>query len=134
MARFLRSISVELKLTSTANGSSFQFPDVPQLKNMFVQGVEAFTDLEVGKTPTQTVVIADAAKNGILVNFVEDNLTKYENIPYFTLIARHNGGLIREFKNWKVNINKSGVYIGDNTSLVINTAVFFTFYYTEKPI
>lgn len=134
MARFLRSISVELKLTNTNNGNSFQFADVPQLKGMFVQGIEAFTDAEVAKTPTQTAVIADAAKNGILVNLVEDNLTKYENIPYFTMIAKENAGLIREFKNYKVNINKSGVYIGDNTNIVVNTSVFFTFYYTEKAI
>jgi len=134
MARFLRSISVELKLTSINNGTSFQFQDVPQLKGMFVQGIEAFTFAEVAKTPTQTPVIQDAAKNGILVNLVEDNLVKYENIPYFTLIAADNAGLIREFKNYKVNINKSGVYIGDNTNLTINESVFFTFYYTEKAI
>jgi hypothetical protein len=132
--RFEKSISVELKLTTNADGTSLNFADVPQLRGKFVQGIEAFTDAQVKKTMTQTNTIADAGKNGLLVNIVVDSDTILENLPYYTLISTYNGGLIREFKNIKININKSNVYIGDGTNIVANTSAFFTFYYTDRPL
>jgi hypothetical protein len=132
--RFEKSISVELKLTTNSNGTSLNFLDVPQLRGKYIQGIEAFTDSQVKKTMTQTDVIADAGKTGLLVNIVVDSDTVLENLPYYTLISTYNGGLIREFKNIKININKSNVYIGDGTSIVANTSAFFTFYYTDKPL
>jgi hypothetical protein len=132
--RFEKSISVELKLTSNSDGTSLNFADVPQLRGKYVQGIEAFTDAQVKKTMTQTNVIADAGKNGLLCNIVVDSDTILENLPYYTLISTYNGGLIREFKNIKININKSNVYIGDGTNIVTNTSAFFTFYYTDRPL
>jgi len=132
--RFEKSISVELKLTSNSGGTSLNFADVPQLRGKYVQGIEAFTDAQVKKTMTQTDVIADAGKNGLLCNIVVDSDTILENLPYYTLISTYNGGLIREFKNIKININKSNIYIGDGTNIVTNTSAFFTFYYTDRPL
>jgi hypothetical protein len=133
-ARFQKSISVELRLTTNADGTSLNFLDVPQLRGKYVQGIEAFTDAQVKKTMTQTDVIADAGKTGLLVNIVVDSDTILENLPYYTLIATYNGGLIRQFKNIKININKSNIYIGNGTFLVSGTSAFFTFYYTDQPL
>lgn len=132
--RFIKSISVELKIQNNTNGSSQLFLDVPQLRNKFVQGIEAFTEDQVAKTFTQTNVIAATGANGILVNIVVNSDTILENIPYFTLIAANNAGLIREYKNLKININKSGIYIGDNTNVPVGRSVLFTFYYTDKEV
>jgi hypothetical protein len=132
--RFTKSIAVELKIQNNTNGSQQLFLDVPQLKGKFIQGIEAFTQDQVAKTFTQNNVIPALATNGILVNIVVNSDTILENISYFTLVAAFNAGLIREYKNLKININKSGIYIGDNTNILVGQAVLFTFYYTDKEI
>lgn len=133
-SKFEKSILVELKITSTTAGTQITFNDVPQLRGKYVQAVEVFTATHVAKTPTQLTTVADAAKNGILVNLDVNSNVIIENIPYYTLISANNGGLIREFKNLLVNINKSNIYIGDGTNIVANTAALFCFYYTDRPV
>lgn len=133
-SKFEKSILVELKITSTTSGNTLAFNDVPQLRGKYVQAVEVFTATQVAKTPTQLTTVADAGKNGILVNFDVNSEVVFENIPYYTLISSNNGGLIREFKNLLININKSNIYIGDGTNIVANTSALFCFYYTDKPI
>lgn len=134
MARFTKSILVELQITTTANGSSINFSDVPQLRGKFVQGIEAYTSSQVSRTQTQRTVIGSGSQSCFLVNLVTDSETVFENIPYYTFIASNNGGIIREFKNLKININKSNVYICFNTGLTTSQSALFTFYYTEQPI
>jgi len=133
-SKFEKSILVELKITSVGIGTNISFNDVPQLRGKYIQAVEVFTATQVAKTQTQQTTVADAGKNGILVNLDVDSDVIIENIPYYTLISSNNGGLIREFKNLKLNINKSNIYIGDPTNIVVNTCALFCFYYTDKPI
>lgn len=133
-SKFEKSILVQLQIKTIATGSVIAFDDVPQLRGKYIQAVEVFTATQVAKTPTQLTTVADAGKNGILVNFDVNSENVFENIPYYTLISSNNGGLIREFKNLPLNINKSNIYIGDATNIVVNTACLFCFYYTDKPI
>lgn len=131
---FDRSIFVELKLTTApAAGVITQFQDVPQLRGSFVQGIEAFTDAQLTKTPTQNTVFAAAAAKEMLMTFVQGQENKYENVPYYTLISSLNGGLIREFRDLQININKSSVFIGGSTAIQ-NTSLAFVIYYTKAPI
>ena len=131
---FDRSIFVELKLTVTpAAGVFMNFLDVPQLRGVFVQGIEAFTDSQLTKTPIQSTVFANAAAKEMVMSFTEGSDIRYENIPYYTLVAANNGGLIRKFKNFKININKSGVWMGGATATV-NHALAFVVYYTKRAL
>jgi hypothetical protein len=134
MARFTKSILVELQITTTANGSSINFSDVPQLRGKFVQGIETYTANEVTKTQTQRDVIAQANVSSFLVNLVTDSETVFENIPYFTFNTYYNGGIIREFKNLKININKSNIYITSGSGLSTSQSALFTFYYTDLAV
>lgn len=130
----MKSVCVELKITGTpAVGLSQTFLDVPELKGKFVQGIEAFTDSQVTKTPINNTVFANAAAKEILMNFYEMSEVKHKNIPYYTLISSNNGGLIREFDNLRININQSNFYMGGTTA-VQNTSLLFMFYYTDTAI
>lgn len=132
--RFLRSILVEIPLTTVANGSTINFNDVPQLRGKYVQGIETYTSDQVSRSATQRAVIGSGSQSAFLCNLVTDSEITFENIPYFTLISSNNGGLIREFNNLKININKSSIYISFNTGLTTSQSALFTFYYTDKPI
>lgn len=134
MARFLRSILVELPITTVSNGSTINFSDVPQLRGKFVQGIETYTANEVTKSQTQRTIIPQANVSSFLVNLLTDSETTFENIPYFTFNTYYNGGIIREFKNLKININKSNVYISNGTGLSTSQSALFTFYYTDMPV
>lgn len=131
---FDRAIGVELVLPATiAAGVVTPFQDVPQLRGAFVQGIEAFTDEQVASTPTQTSVFEAAAADDMLMTFVQGQEDYTQWIPYYTLISSKNGGLIREFKNLQVNINKSNVLIG-GTAATGAKALYFMFYYSYKPV
>lgn len=133
MPKFLKSILVELPLTATANGTTLNFNDVPQLRGKFVQGVESYTNFDVAKSFTQRDVLPQARVSNILVNLVTESETVFENLPYFTLNTYYNGGLIREFNNLKININKSNIYIASSVGLLTTQSLLFTFYYTDRP-
>jgi hypothetical protein len=133
MPKFTKSILVEIPITTLANGSTINFNDVPQLRGKYVQGIETYTQNEVTKTQTQRTVIAAANVSSFLCNFVTDSETIFENIPYFTMNTYNNGGIIREFKNLKININKSNIYIANGSGLATTQSALFTFYYTDLP-
>lgn len=133
MPKFTKSILVEIPITTLANGSTINFNDVPQLRGKYVQGIETYTQNEVTKTQTQRTVIAAANVSSFLCNFVTDSETIFENIPYFTMNTYNNGGIIREFKNLKININKSNIYIANGSGLATTQSALFTFYYTDQP-
>jgi hypothetical protein len=128
--RFEKSITVELKLTTVAANGTLNFADVPQLKGAIVHAIEAFTDSQVTKTPSGNTVFANAAAKEMLMTFVEGNEEKVQLIPYYTLVAANNGGMIREFKDLKLNINKSNVFI-TGTTATANHALLFTIYYSK---
>jgi hypothetical protein len=129
-----RSIFVPLILPSGyATGAFITFADVPQLRGAHVQGIEAFTDAQLTKTPLQASVFEDAAKKEMMMTFVEDADNRFENVPYYTLIASSNGGLIRTFKDLKININKSGVFIGGTTATA-GKSLALVFYYSNLPL
>ena len=133
MPKFTKSILVEIPITTLANGSTINFNDVPQLRGKYVQGIETYTQNEVTKTQTQRTVIAAANVSSFLCNFVTDSETIFENIPYFTMNTYNNAGIIREFKNLKININKSNIYIANGSGLATTQSALFTFYYTDLP-
>ena len=107
---------------------------MPQLRGKYVQGIETYTSDQVSRSQTQRAVIGSGSQSAFLCNLVTDSEITFENIPYFTLISSNNGGLIREFNNLKININKSSIYISFNTGLTTSQSALFTFYYTDKPI
>jgi hypothetical protein len=131
--RFERSIFVELNLkTGYAIGNQLNFLDVPQLSHAYVQGIEAFTDSQLAKTPTTNSVFEDAAKTQVLMTFKQLDDQRYENIPYYTLMATNNGGLIRNFHDLQININSSYAFMGGTTATA-GKSLAFVFYYSYQP-
>ena len=132
--RFDKSILVEVVLTSGyAAGSTIPFPDVPQLRGKYVQGIEGFTSSHLTKSPNNNTVFENGAAPEVLVTFQEAEKKRYENVPFYTLIAANNGGLIREFKNLQININACQLKMGGTTGTA-GRVVVFNFYYSDRPL
>ena len=130
-----RSLTVEVKLTSVNNGSQFVFPDnqIIRGQNVTVYGIEVFTADQVTKSPGgNDLVTLDGAK-GLVLNFLDDNsINKVNQIPYYSLVASYNSGVVREFKPFKMVLQKCFVQVADSTNLTANQAILVNLIYSTK--
>lgn len=125
------SYLVEVNLTTVAVGQRYYFLDVPTLRApyIFVQGIEAYNRDQVTQSPNAATIISAAGAQGIVVTFAVRETEEVYQIPYFTLIASANGGLIREFANKQINLTKSYITILDPAALSAGESAIFNFYY-----
>lgn len=125
------SYLVEVNLTTVAVGQRYYFLDVPTLRApyIFVQGIEAYNRDQVTQSPNAAPIINAAGAQGIVVTFAVRETEEVYQIPYFTLIASANGGLIREFANKQINLTKSYITILDPAALTAGESAIFNFYY-----
>ena len=125
------SYLVEVNLTTVANGQRYYFLDVPTLRApyIFVQGIEAYNKDQVSLSPNGFTIINPAGALGIVVTFAVRETEEVYQIPYYTLIASANGGLIREFANKQINLTKSYITVLDSTALQAGESAIFNFYY-----
>lgn len=125
------SYLVEVNLTTVATGQRYYFLDVPTLRApyIFVQGIEAYNLDQVKLSPNNAPIISAAGATGIVVTFAVRETEEVYQIPYFTLIAAANAGMIREFANKQINLTKSYVTILDSTNLNAGESCIFNFYY-----
>ena len=130
-----RSLTVEVKLTSVNNGSQFVFPDnqIIRGQNVTVYGIEVFTADQVTKSPGgNDLVTLDGAK-GLVLNFLDDNsINKVNQMPYYSLVASYNSGVVREFKPFKMVLQKCFVQVTDSTNLTANQAILVNLIYSTK--
>jgi len=125
------SYLVEVNMTSVALGQRYYFLDVPTLRApyIFVQGIEAYSRDQVGYSPNNAPIIGAAGATGLVVTFAVRETEEVYQIPYFTLVAASNAGLIREFANKQINLTKSYITILDATNLNAGESAIFNFYY-----
>lgn len=125
------SYLVEVNLTTVAQGQRYYFLDVPTLRApyIFVQGIEGYSRDQVTLSPNNAPIVSAAGATGLVVTFAVRETEEVYQIPYFTLVAATNAGLIREFANKQINLTKSYITILDATSLAPGESAIFNFYY-----
>jgi len=126
------SYLVEVNLTTVANGQRYYFLDVPTLRApyIFVQGIEAYTSDQVAVSPNNSNIVSPTGATGIVLTFAVRETEEIYQIPYYTLVAGYNAGMIREFANKQINLTKSYVTILDSTNLIAGQSAIMNFYYT----
>lgn len=130
-----RSLTIEVKLTSTSVGQTFQFPDnqIIRGQEVTVYAIEAFTSTQCAKSPSSLDIVTAAGSTGLVVTFQDNtSINRVYEIPYYTLLSYLNGGFIREFQPFKCVLSKSYIKILDGTNLTANQAAFFNIVYRVK--
>jgi hypothetical protein len=130
-----RSLTIEVKLTSTSIGAQIVFPDnqIIRGENIVVYGIESFTSDQITVTPSGNSVVSSTGAKGIILNFLDDKSINLVNqMPYFALNAASNSGVVREFKPFKCVLQKSFVTVTDASGLSVGQSVFFNLIY--KPL
>ena len=130
-----RSLVVEVQLTSINQGTQFVFPDnqIIRGQNIMVYGFETFTQSTVSKTPSGNTLVSDNGGGGLTLNFLDDKSINLVNqMPYNALNTYLLGGVVREFKPFRMVLQKSFVSISDGTNLTVNQSILLNIIY--RPI
>lgn len=125
------SYLVEVPLTTIANNQRYFFPDIPRLRNRNIVGASAITSTILSISPAGNTVVANA--RAYTVTLVQDvqggNQESIFQIPYFDLVAPSNGGIIKQFRNLKINLVKSYITLNDASLSTAGHSAALVFYY-----
>lgn len=128
------SYLVELNLATISQGQRYTFLDVPQLRYnaVTIDAVESLTASQLATSPNLKTTISATGMLGIVLTFVVDETEEIYQIPYYTLNAASNSGLIRSFNNKRINLVKSYATILNTTGLTAGQSLMFNFFYKKN--
>jgi hypothetical protein len=134
MKAITRSYLVELYFGTSAPGQGAQitFQDYPELRNVYVCGVEVCSATYLTNGPSGRVVTAGTNLPGIALNLMDvgTNIRMY-NYPTFDLQPSNVNGYYRDFEPFKINLVKSYVTILQNIGILANETLCFNFFYVR---
>lgn len=114
---------------NAAIGSKFFFPDIPELRDALVDGLETYTadTLAADLSGVDTV---DTASLGMLtLSLVQESDRRAMDIPAFSLASNNYGGIWKEFDGWKLNWQKCYVQLTDTFGALQKSFSMNVFYH-----
>lgn len=124
-----KSYLAELNIATVSAGTNYKFIDIPQLRDAVVYGISAYSQADCLTSPNQKTVINAPAN--ILVTFVIGEDEEIYQMAYNDLRPAYNAGLIRVFKDKRINFQKSYITITNATGLNNGESVLFNFIYRK---
>jgi len=134
MKAITRSYLVELYFGTSAPGQGAQinFQDYPELRNVYVCGVEVASQDYLTQSPSGKQVTAAANLPGIVLNLTDVNTNiRIYNYPTFDLQPSNVSGYYRDFEPFKLNLVKSYVTILQNIGITANQSLCLNFFYVR---
>jgi hypothetical protein len=127
-------IEVNCGTTNPGNGTNIPFQDYPQLRNIYLCGVQVFDLSSVTISPAgKTVVGALTGATVTLVDIYNQEILR--QYPAQDLSPFYNSGIYRDFKPFQLQLTKSFITILDNTSTAANESfIINVLYYTQKDL
>lgn len=122
---------IEVNMPTVSVGLQVPFLDVPNLRypKIFLQGIEAFLNVQMAKSPNGSNIVTAAGATGLVLTLSVQDTEEVYQMPYYSLIAGSNAGLIREFANKQINLTKSYITILDPTNVTAGQSALFNLYY-----
>jgi hypothetical protein len=127
-------IEVNVGTTNPGNGVNINFQDYPQLRNIYLTGIQTFDLQTVKISPSGKTVVTQltGATVTLLDIFNQEIMRQY---PAQDLSPYYNSGIYRDFKPFQLQLTKSFITILDNTTTAANESFMLNvFYYTQKDI
>jgi hypothetical protein len=132
MNAITRSYLVELFLGTAApgQGASINFNDFPELRDVYITGVQVCSNVYLSNAPSGRVNTASANLPGIVLNLLDTNTNiRIYNYPTFDLEPANVSGYYRDFVPFKLNLVKSYITIFQNIGIGANESLCFNFLY-----
>ena len=133
MKPILKSYLIEINLGTTqpGNGSNINFQDYPQLRDIYITGIECFYAPQVAISPAGKAVVTDLT--GITLTLKDKyNMDMVYQYPTYDLNPALVGGFYRDFLPFELQLTKSYINITDNTNLAANQSVIFNVFYIQS--
>lgn len=134
MKAITRSYLVELYFGTTApgQGANFNFQDYPELRDVYVTGVEVVSSTYLSTAPSGKAVVSNSDLPGLVLNLTDQNTNvRVYNYPLYDLQPSNVGGYYRDFVPFKLNLVKSYVTVFQNIGIAANESICFNFLYVR---
>lgn len=127
-----KSYTVELSIgASIAAGNIIPFPDIPQLRNAFITGIETYTSSQLVTTPLGAAVVSATGAKSLVLTFTEKVDEKIQLIPYTAFNTDVNKGFIKAIRKGVIDFQKSNLQLTATTGLTASEAILITFFYED---
>lgn len=134
MKPILRSYLAEVNLgtTTPGNGQNINIQDYPQLREVYICGLEVFDSGQLAISPSGKTVVTDL--KGLTLTLMDKfNMEMLYQYPTFDLNPANVGGFYRDFKPFFLQLTKSYISVLDATTVSANQSVMLNiFYITAK--
>jgi hypothetical protein len=130
MKPILRSYLAEVNLgtTTPGNGQNVNVQDYPQLRDVYICGVEVFDSNQLAISPSGKTVVTTL--DGLTLTLMDKfNMEMLYQYPAFDLNPANVGGFYRNIKPFYLQLTKSYITVLSNTSLNANESVMINFLY-----
>jgi hypothetical protein len=133
MKPIIRSYLAEINLGSTVpgNGANINFQDFPQLRDVYITGIETFDVNQVAVSASGKTIVG--ALTGITLTLMDKfNMEMIYQYPTFDLNPFNVGGFYRDFNPFELQLTKSYITILSSAGLNANESVLFNVFYIPK--
>lgn len=113
-----RSQTIFVAIPATAAvGTKIFLPDIPELRDALVEGLETYTDSEISSDLQGNGIVSIAGVADLVLNLVQESDRRAQDFPLNSLLAVQYGGIYKEFTSWKLNWQKCYLQVvGPNTA------------------
>ena len=127
-----RSQTIFINIPAGAQlGSTVFLPDVPELRDAVIDGIETYTDTELAFSLTGNPVITTPGIREVTLNLVQESDRRAQDFPLQSLLAVSYGGLYKEFSGWRLNWQKCYLQLTGPTAA--DTTVVLNLFYHYEP-
>jgi hypothetical protein len=133
MKPIIRSYLAEVNLGTTipGNGQNINIQDYPQLRDVIITGVEAFSFNQVAVSPQGKTVVGSLS--GIVLTLMDKfNMEMIYQYPTHDLNPSLTSGFYRDFVPFELQLTKSYITVLSNAGLLANQSVCLNFFYVPK--
>ena len=124
-------IEVNLGTTLAGNGANITFQDYPQLRDVYLTGIEIMNDDTITKSPSGKDVVPSLL--GITTTLIDKfNAEVLHQYPAQDLNPAARSGFYRDFVPFQIQLTKSFITILNNTGLTANQSVMLNLFYITK--
>jgi hypothetical protein len=130
MKPILRSYLAEVNLgaTTPGNGQNINVQDYPQLRDVYICGLEVFDSAQLSISPSGKTVVTQL--KGLSVTLMDKfNMEMVYQYPAFDLNPANVGGFYRDLKPFYLQLTKSYVTVLDATTVAANQSVMLNIFY-----
>lgn len=132
MKPIVRSYLTEVNLGTTVPGAgqNINFQDYPQLREVYITGIESFNADQLSTSPSGKAIVT--ANTGITLTLMDKfNMEIISQYPTSDLNPGVVSGFYRDIAPFYLQLTKSYITILNNTGLSANESIVFNIFYVQ---